>query len=210
MKSASMPFTGPSRTVEKSSSTEFKFKIPLESRQLAGNDRKPTYVISAATSSHSPSRGNTQAAASCYPFSTNNNPIFYKPATTTTTSTITNTPTANRTNTTSPSNSLPLSNTNSSNNTHHSCNYSGSHNNSSGSHSVYLLPDIGAPDVTYELYSGDERRPSAESTASHLQQQWGSNSELSTCNEPSSSPRTTKTVFYTHSMKKKSTEPKFV
>lgn len=184
MRSSSMPFPPINKTVEKSASTEFRFKVPIESRPLAGNDRKPTYIISAA-----PSGSTTRSTTHPTPHSinTNNNPIFYKPD---------SNKTSNLT--------LPMSNTNSSNNSHNSQ----SHNMTSGS-GTYLLPDIGAPDVTDELYNSD-RRPSTGSTRSvnSQRQQWGSNSELSTTSDASS--RTGKTVFYTHSMKKKSSEPKFV
>lgn len=187
MRSSSMPFPVVNRTVEKSASTEFRFRVPIESRPLAGNERKPTYVISAAPNHTAPSATHHNP----YALSTNNNPIFYKPASQNNSSNL----------------SLPQSNTNSSNNS------SGNHNSYCSSSGNYLLPDIGAPDVTDELYRG-ERRPSSDSTRStgSQRQQWsGSNSEISmTTTSEISSARPSKAVFYTHSMKKKSTEPKFV
>ena len=82
---------------------------------------------------------------------------------------------------------------------------------------IHLLPDIGAPDITNEIIRNERRmsgtflssspvnaRVSSSTTLEHK-----NSSPLLDSGDSSPSP-SSKPVFYTHSMKKKSTEPIFV
>ena len=87
---------------------------------------------------------------------------------------------------------------------------------SDSQHTVSLLPDIGAPDITDEIMC-NERRASLDSTYVRVRTANANkavpslNHKISAAQHDSSAQRGTgKVVFYTHSMKKKSTEPKFV
>lgn len=83
----------------------------------------------------------------------------------------------------------------------------------------YRLPDIGAPDITNEIMRNERRMSGTfvapHKTSSSSTSMSSSSHELKLSMPPAleggSSPRSSaKNVFYTHSMKKKSTEPKFV
>lgn len=77
-----------------------------------------------------------------------------------------------------------------------------------------VLPDIGAPDITSELMRDETGRGVAYgSTRSSdpCESSPALNHRILSSQHDNSSQRSTgKAVFYTHSMKKKSTEPKFV
>lgn len=73
---------------------------------------------------------------------------------------------------------------------------------------VHVLPDIGAPDITAELIHNDRR---LSLTSSNLGPNLNDvDSRVSHTSDVPSQKPLGKSVFHTHSMKKKSTEPKFV
>jgi len=69
--------------------------------------------------------------------------------------------------------------------------------------SPHSLPDIGAPDITAELLRSGDKEQQVNYTSATLPER----KQSLPCDNVT---QKTKTVFYTHSMKKKSTEPKFV
>lgn len=200
-----MPFTQNSRKVEKSASTEYKFNIPApesnapqihasfnpsqQYRQMPTNLPQlhqrlaPQQKQQEAMKSVTPQYTSTVTKALVQ---SNNNPLFYTPSVSITIPHPMASITTQRATPTQPSLTQQT---------------------------IYTLPDIGAPDITAELLSPATnnninigRRRSIDSTGIHT------TTTTVTANDQfdAASPRSNRAVFYTHSMKKKSTEPKFV
>lgn len=83
---------------------------------------------------------------------------------------------------------------------------------------IHTLPDIGAPDITNEIIRNERRMSGTFLSSSPVSARVSASTTLEhkissppLLESGDSSPRpSSKPVFYTHSMKKKSTEPKFV